>query len=279
MSLNLAMVGYQTEPHEFNYNWKNVVLYGLGIGAKREELDYLLESRGPQVFPSFAVIPPNSVIEELLGKSGGDFRMVVHLSQVVRLLSPIPPEGTLTTRGTIQGIYDLKRFAQMVMTTQTSVGGVPCFETEFAVIYRDGGGCGGGSPPKRDLPKIPKDTEPSFVQRDVTSPEQALLYRLSGDLNPLHADPEVAQSVGFPEGPILHGLCTFGFMTRAVLRAGPGRPIVELGAQFKKPVWPGDTLVTQGYQQGEDTVVLQTFAEGRPDAVLTGWAKQGPALR
>src|SRR5690606_28829640 len=98
-----------------------------------------------------------------------------------------------------------------------------------------------------------------------------LLYRLSGDLNPLHADPEFARSVGFDEGPILHGLCTYGYMTRALIEGAcagdPGR-LKRLSVQFKKPVWPGERLRTLGYTLEEGRIALVAYAEGRSDAVV-----------
>ena len=103
------------------------------------------------------------------------------------------------------------------------------------------------------MPKIP-ERDPDFTIELTTTPEQALLYRLSGDDNPLHADPEVAKSVGFAEGPILHGLCTFGVVGRALVRGpceGDEKRLTAFGAQFRKPVWPGDTLRTTGYVVGD----------------------------
>ncbi len=97
---------------------------------------------------------------------------------------------------------------------------------------------------------------------EATQPEQALLYRLSGDLNPLHADPTFASLVGFEQGPILHGLCTYGFLARAVIQqacGGDGRRLKGLTAQFRKPVWPGETIRTDGYTLGDGRIVLQAF--------------------
>src|SRR5262249_16212977 len=105
------------------------------------------------------------------------------------------------------------------------------------------------------------------------SPEQALLYRLSGDYNPLHADPAFAASVGFTQGPILHGLCTYGYAARAVithLAGGNASRLRLLSAQFRKPVWPGDTIVTEGWTLEGGKVALQASVKGRSEAVLTG---------
>jgi acyl dehydratase len=111
----------------------------------------------------------------------------------------------------------------------------------------------------------------------ATSPEQALLYRVSGDVNPLHADPEFAAKVGFEDGPILHGLCTYGHVARAIIQSEAGGDAVKLkrfAAQFRKPVWPGDTIVTSGYRQDDGRVAVVATVKGRPDPVVTGaWAE------
>lgn len=277
MGLSLEAVGAKSRVYELAYDFKVPVLYALGIGAKRSELDYLYEARGPKVFPSFAVVPAYPVLTDLIGKSGGNFAMVVHSGQSIRVTKPIPAQGTLRTEGTISAIYDLKRMSQLVMTTETTtLDGEPVCSSEWSLIFRDEGGFGGPRPPKNEVPKIAKDSTPSWVHEEVVSPEQALLYRLSGDLNPLHADPQVAHSVGFEQGPILHGLATFGFVCRAIaLRscAGNANRIVSLSAQFRKPVWPGEVLRVEGYEC-DGKVLIEAFAGGRPDAVISqSWAE------
>lgn len=280
MSLDLSAVGHQTEPFGFDYDWKTTVLYALGVGARREELDYLYEARGPWVLPSFAVVPAYPALAPLVERARADMTKVVHGAQTIRLHRPIPPSGHLTTVGRIDGIYDLKRLSQVVFSTRTELAGELLVETEWTLVVRDTGGFGGPRPPKTTAPRIPSDTAPLFERTEKTSPEQALLYRLSGDLNPLHADPEFARAVGFEQGPILHGLCTFGFVTRAVIAGacdGDPRRLKALGVQFKKPVWPGESLRTVGYAV-DSLIALETFAEDRPEAVVGGaWAEVLPA--
>ncbi len=275
MSLDLSKVGYQTSSHSFTYDWKTVVLYALGIGAKRDELQYLYESKGPKVYPTFAVIPVFQVLGEALAKLGGDLASVVHGGQIIRLHRPIPSEGTLETVGSVEGIYDLKRMAQVVVKTQSTFKGEACFETEWSILFRGAGGFGGAPPPKKDSPTASGD--PEQIHEETTAPEQALLYRLSGDLNPLHADPDFATLVGFPQGPILHGLCTYGYLGRAVIRhfaEGNGDKLTELGAQFRKPVWPGETIRTEMTRVASDTIAVTARAGGRDEAVITNaWAR------
>lgn len=276
MSLDLSAVGHETEPFFFDYDWKTTVLYALGVGATHEELDYLYEKRGPRVVPSFAVVPTYPALEPLVERARADMTKVVHGSQTIRLHRPLPASGRLRTVARIDGIHDLKRLSQVVFSTRTDLEGELLFETEWTLVVRDTGGFGGPRPPKSEAPKLPEGQTPLFERTEKTSPEQALLYRLSGDLNPLHADPEFARAVGFEQGPILHGLATFGYVTRAVVQgACGGNPdrLRALTVQFKKPVWPGETLKTVGFDVGEGKIALATYAEDRPEAVVGGaWA-------
>lgn len=271
MPLDLTSVGKETRVHTLSYDWKTLVLYALGIGAKRSELDYLYEGRGPRVYPSFAVVPCYALLDDLVELSQGPYDQVIHGGQSIRVHRPIPTEGTLESRGKITGIYDLKLLAQLDFTTETRSNGELLFETEWTLYFRGEGGFGGPRRPRVSVPSVPK-REPDWVLEETVSPEAALLYRLSGDLNPLHADPEFAARVGFEQGPILHGLATFGHLCRAVaLRAADGDAgrIRSLAAQFKKPVWPGEQLRTEAFVENGH-LLLQMFAGGRPDAVVSG---------
>jgi acyl dehydratase len=272
MGLDPCCAGLETAPHELDYDYRTLALYALGIGAKRAELDYLYEARGPRVYPTFAVVPAYGPILDLLGRTGGNLGTMVHGAQTVHALRAIPPAGKLRTTARVNGVYDMKRLAQVLCSTESRLDGEVVFRTEWQLLFRDEGGFGGPHPPKSLAPKVPDGTPPLFEHEEATLPEQALLYRLSGDPNPLHVDPEFAASVGFPEGPILHGLATYGFIARAVVQralGGDATRLRSLTAQFRKPVWPGETLRTVGYAVGPQ-LVLKTYAGGRPDAVVTG---------
>lgn len=282
MAFDLSAVGFTTKPHALAYDWKLVATYALGIGAKREELPYLYESSkgGMKVYPTFAVVPSYAAIIELLGRSGGDMAMVVHGGQTIRMHRPIPAEGTFETTGTLKGIYDMKKFGQVVLETNTTLKGEPLFDTTWSIIVRGAGSFGGPRPPAApDEPSIPKDRPADWTFEEATTPEQALLYRIAGDVNPLHADPEFAAAVGFPQGPILHGLATYGFVGRAIVKnaaGGDGNRLRSFSAQFRKPVWPGDVIVTEGWNLEGGKVVVNATAKGRPDPVLTNaWAEIG----
>jgi acyl dehydratase len=279
MPFDMSTVGFTTKPKNLTYDWRNLATYALGIGAKKDELAYLYEGAkdGMRVYPTFAVIPAYEAVIELLARSGGDMAMVVHGAQSVRAHRPIPASATIATTGTCSGIYDMKKFAMVSLQTSSTLDGEPLFETTWSIIFRGAGNFEGPRPPERHDPSPPKDRPADWTVEEATSPEQALLYRISGDMNPLHADPEFATMVGFPQGPILHGLCTYGFAARAVVAkaaGGDARRLRSISAQFRKPVWPGDTLVTQGWQLDDGKVALVTSVKERPDPVLTGaWAE------
>ncbi|HEX7667899.1 MAG TPA: MaoC family dehydratase, partial [Polyangiaceae bacterium] len=145
-------------------------------------------------------------------------------------------------------------------------------------IFRGEGGFGGNPPPKESSGiDIPKEKAADFSIEEKTTPEQALLYRLSGDPNPLHADPDFAKNVGFDQGPILHGLCTYGFMVRHAAKGacgGDATKITDIDARFSKPVWPGDTLVTEGWNVAPGKVALRVSVKERGEVVLSGGSIQ-----
>ncbi|MFO0571658.1 MAG: MaoC/PaaZ C-terminal domain-containing protein [Polyangiaceae bacterium] len=279
MSLDTSTVGYTTPPYELKYDWKTVVLYALGIGAKRDELDYLYEAKGPKVYPTFAVVPAYAALGDALVKTQGNLAMVVHGGQTVLMHRPIPSEGSMKTVATITGIYDMKKMAQVVVKTSTEVNGEPCFDTEWSILYRGAGGFGGGPPPREEVPSAPRDAAPTWTFEEPTAPEQALLYRLSGDLNPLHADPDFAAMVGFPQGPILHGLCTYGYACRAIVKnacGGDATKLKRFSVQFRKPVWPGEAIRTDAFALEGGRLGISVYAGGRDDAVITNaWAEIG----
>jgi acyl dehydratase len=281
MAFDLSLVGSQTDEQTLAYDWRTLATYALGIGAKKDELAYLYEGTpgGIRVYPTFAVVPAFAPSTEMLMRTGANLAMVVHGGQSIRIHRALPAEGTIRTRATLRGIHDMKRFASVVVDTRSTVGGEVVFETTWSIIVREAGSFGGPRPPGDDAPSVPKDRAPDFRVEEATTPEQALLYRLSGDVNPLHADPDFAKSVGFAQGPILHGLCTYGFVGRAIVRHACGGDPARLrsfAAQFRKPVWPGDTIVTQGWDLGGGKWALSASVKERPDPVLTSaWAEIG----
>jgi acyl dehydratase len=269
MTLDLSYVGQRIAPLEFTYTAKDVIRYALGVGAKAAELDFLYEGRGPKVIPTFAVIPAYEALVSAMATSGIGFEKVVHGHQKVTAYAPLPAEATLRTTAVIEGIYDLKKMAQVVVSTRTEVAdtGAHLFDTEWGIIVFGEGGWGGAAPPAREtaIPTRPCDTELDLA----TTPEQALLYRLMGDGNPLHADPAFPLVVErFGGRPILHGLCSYGFLARAVAQAfagGDATRVRHLAARFTKPVFPGDTLRVELWRDGAKAWARVTTRErGEP---------------
>ncbi|MDP9034584.1 MAG: MaoC family dehydratase N-terminal domain-containing protein [Myxococcota bacterium] len=278
MALDLGRVGKPSEATTLDYSWKDVILYALGVGAKKDELDYLYEGRGPKVLPGFIVVATFKPMLELLAQTGGNMAMVIYGGERVTMHGPLAPQGKLVTTATIRAIYDLKRFAQVVVDSRSQdAAGRLVAETTSSILFRGEGGFGGQPPPKESARvDKPRDTPPTFSFEEATTPEQALLYRLSGDHNPLHADPHFAQAVGFERGPILHGLGTLGFMVRHVAKAvlsGDATRLRAFEAQFRRPVWPGETLVTEGWLVRPDAAALQVKVKERDEVVIAGaWA-------
>jgi acyl dehydratase len=250
MALKLDLVGAPLEPVRHAYTWRDTVIYALGVGARAAELDYLYEGRGPRVLPTFAVVPSFRSLIDVVSKLGASPMSILHGEQTIKLKRPIPPAGELVTSAEVTGIHDKGKGALVVVQARTSDGGgVPLFDNEFSLFVRGEGGFGGERGPEARQAD-PPDRAPDFEETQATTAEQAALYRLSGDLNPLHIAPEAAKVGGF-DRPILHGLCTYGFAGRAVLKhacgGDPGR-LTSFSARFSGVVFPGDTLTTSGWQ-------------------------------
>jgi acyl dehydratase len=267
MALNLHAAGTKSDPARFSYNWKDVVLYALGVGAQAAELDYLYEGRGPKVLPTFAVVPSFTSLLEVVTLLDVSLKSVLHGEQKIVLHQPIPPAATLSTVSEVKGIYDKGKGALVLVECKTTdEKGQAIFDNVFSLFVRGEGGFGGDRGPEAPKVEIPTDRAPDFEVTETTSPEQALLYRLSGDLNPLHADPEFAKLSGF-DRPILHGLCTFGFAGRALLQsacAGNAMRLRSFSARFAGVVFPGDTITTRGWRtEGRQFLMTTTTSDGR----------------
>lgn len=267
MAIDPDSLGYQTPPIEFDYGWRDTVVYALGVGATAdEELDYLYEGRGPKVLPTFCTIPTFAAFDALVDRIGCDRRGMVHHSQQAELFKPLRPNARLRVMGRVSALYDLKRLAMSVFTIEAfDEDDALITRGEVTLVLRNDGGFGGARPPKSERITLP-EREPDFETREAIPPSQALLYRLSGDYNPLHADPEFASEVGFDQ-PILHGLCTYGYAGRALLQgvcAGDPERLATFRGQFSKPVFPGDTLIVRSWNEGA-RVILGVSTEARPE--------------
>ena len=263
MPINPDAVGATSEPVERSWDSKDALLYAVGVGAGMNELAFTTEnSKGieQQVLPSFAVIA-GAGGAAMAAVGDIDWTQLVHGEQAFELAGPIPVSGTVRTTSRITGIYDKGKGA-VIATESTSVDaktGEPRFTTRSSVFIRGAGGFGGErgpSGPRNTAPDRPADVEISYL----TSPDQALVYRLSGDRNPLHADPEFAKLAGF-DRPILHGLCTYGFTGRALLHglcgSDPAR-FKSMEGRFSAPVFPGDELTVSMWRTGDGEALFTT---------------------
>jgi acyl dehydratase len=252
MPINLDAVGATSTPLERSWSSTDCLLYALGVGAGSLdavdfELEYTTENstdRPQRVLPTFAAVvggggPPRSILGSI------DLAMLVHGEQSIELSAPIPIEGSVRTTSVVTGIFD-KGSGALVVSESTSVdahSGEPRFTATSSLFIRGEGGFGGDRGPSGRDGSLP-GREPDDVVTYAVRDDQALLYRLSGDRNPLHSDPAFAKRAGF-DRPILHGLCTYGFTGRALLHSVCGSDAARfrsMAGRFSRPTYPGDTL-------------------------------------
>ena len=273
MSVDLSIVGKKLNPSKFQYVEKDVILYALGVGCGPEDLQFVYEG-DLRVLPTFAVVPAFPALFAMGSAMQVNPMMILHGEQRIELLAPIPTSGTLTTAPTIKAIYDKGKGALVVTETETvDAKGKLLFRNVFGAFARGEGGFGGDRGPTGPR-NVPPDRKPDHVIEAKTMPQQALLYRLSGDMNPLHADPSFAKMGGFDK-PILHGLCTFGEVGRSVLKTccgnDPGR-FKDFEVRFSGVVYPGETIVTELWEEKAGRVVVQARTKERREVVISNAA-------
>ncbi|AOY57085.1 MULTISPECIES: MaoC/PaaZ C-terminal domain-containing protein [Desulfococcus] len=270
MALDATAVGKPLGPYVKEYGWKDVVLYALGVGAGFSELEYCYE-KNLKVIPTFAVAAVFDVFFDAAAASGANLAGILHGEQELVFHRPIPVSGTLTTEARITGYYDkgAETGALITAESRTRLSGAPLFTSVFTLFSRLDGGFGGPAAPKQH-PVFP-DRSPDGVIDDRPDPNQPLLYRLSGDLFALHADPEFARDSGF-ERPIMHGLCTLGYACRALLKhLTPGEPerVRRIACRFARPLYPGTPIRTLVWKTGPGTVLWETVPADGGEAVIT----------
>jgi acyl dehydratase len=264
---------YRAEPVVQEYGAKEAILYALGVGASADEQDlkYVYE-KDLIPLPTFAVVLARETFWLNDPRFGLDVSQMLHGEQSLEIHSPLPASGKVRGQLEVEALHDKGegRGALLVMKRSISdvESGAPLATVRITSFLRANGGFGGNSDGAAVPHQLP-DRAPDLSVALSTSPDQALIYRLSGDYNPIHIDREVAAKAGFP-GPILHGLCTYGIACRAVLRGvggdEPGR-LRRFDARFSSPVYPGDEIVTDIWQDG-DTVSFRSRVPARDALVL-----------
>lgn len=258
------------------WTWQQTALYALGVGVGHDPVDendlHFVYEKAMKALPTMAVVltPPGFWLRD--PKTGVDWKKVVHGEESLTLHRSIPVEGTFLTRSRVEEIIDkgegrgaLIYMLRDIVDASTNEPVATIRRTTFA---RGDGGFGGPTGPVRQ-PHLMPEREPDHVCDLPTLPQHALLYRLNGDDNPLHADPDVAKAAGF-ERPILHGLCTFGVAGHAALKTLCDYDAMRLkrfDVRFSAPVFPGETIRTEFWVDGA-TVSLRARVTDRDAVVL-----------
>jgi acyl dehydratase len=278
MPINLEKaVGAALPGTTFSWGDDDVILYHLGVGAgvppsDPRELRYAYEGE-LWVLPTYATIPQFPIMMSMGMAPGFDINpaMILHGEHEVVLHDRLPTAGTVTQTGRVTEVLDKGKGALAIVEVVSVLEktGRPLFTNRASIFIRGEGGFGGDSGPS--IPDLTPDRAPDHVVESPTLPQQALLYRMaSGDKNPLHADPGFAAFAGF-DRPILHGLCTYGIVCKAAvdhaIQAGPGA-VESFRARFSGAVFPGETLVTSVWEEG-DRIVVSADVKERSTTVLT----------
>jgi acyl dehydratase len=267
MPLDPDAVGATSEPVETSWTSKDALLYAVGIGAGHDELAFTTENtKGVEqrAFPTMPVVIGWGA-GSAMGKIGSfNPALLVHGQQAVTLHRPLPVEGSATLVGKVVAMYDKGKAAVVVSETEATMDGQALYTTRMSAFIRGEGGWGGDRGPSGPQ-NVPPERAPDEEASATTSPDQAFVYRLSGDRNPLHTDPSFAAMGGF-DRPILHGLCTFGFTGRALLHhlceSDPER-FHHIEGRFAAPVYPGEELTVRMWRTEPGEAVFTTSVGDR----------------
>lgn len=272
MAIDPTAVGYRSDPRADAWGSKDSLIYAVGVGAghdplDRDELPFVTENSmdvTARALPTMAVTVAD--VSHAFGHVGSfNPVMLVHGEQKVVLHRELPVSGEVTSQSEITAIWDKGKGAVVEVTARAldSATGEPVFDLVMSAFIRGAGDFGGERGPSGPRNQPPA-CAPEHSVTSTTRPEQALLYRLSGDRNPLHSDPSFAALAGF-DRPILHGLCTYGFAGRALLHSlcgsDPSR-FRSIEARFSSPVVPGEELTTDIWSDGPGEAVFRVSASG-----------------
>ena len=260
------------------WNRDQVILYHLGVGAgvpptDPGELEYTYE-KNLKVLPSFGVIPVFGSMGGLANTPGMDFNfaMLLHGEQDLEIHRPIPPEAKITSKGKVKEIWDKGKGALVVLEMESrDQSGTPLFTNRFSLFLRGEGGFGGEPGPKAG--NKPPGRDADGVVEVATLPQQALIYRLSGDKNPLHVDPEFAKLGGF-DRPIIHGLCSYGIVCKAIVDnvlGGDTAKVARWQARFAGVGFPGETYRISYWREG-DRILVEANSKDRGAPIISNAA-------
>lgn len=268
------LVGAHIE-RPFAYDHRDVCLYHLGIGARATHLHWVFEDH-LRVLPTFAVVPGFVPIEDCveLPGFGIDLAALVHERQTITVYGELPAQASGVAHMRVSAVEDRRVGASVTFTNElVSDDGQVLAVTAMTTFINGVGGCGNHG----DVQK----TRPARMRGDLdlnvavpTSPDMAALYRLSGDTNPLHIDPELAARAGF-ERPILHGLATLGLTTRVVIDGllnGDPAKVHSVQCRFANPVLPGQTVTVEAQHSDDERILMRALVGGQTvlkEAVLT----------
>lgn len=265
---------------EVEYTRRDSILYNIGIGAT--ELPFVYENAsGFSVIPSYAAVLNQKRTSFDTVLFGADLfknlpvpinpAMIVHGEQYIELLKPLPTAGKFKINTKVLNFFDKGKGALIELEeTVFDTDGTPLCRAVGGCFVRGLGGFGGERGPSRDKENLPPQRAPDAVVEEQPSVNQAHIYRLSGDYNPLHIDPDMATMVGFKK-PILHGLCTFGYACRAILKTfcdNDTTKLKSLRVRFASPLIPGDAIVTEMWKESPTTIIFQTKSKASGQAVL-----------
>ena len=282
-----AALGHTFETQTSSYDERDLALYALGIGHGKDasdetELQYVYESYGKGFVadPTFAVIPSIRLVFENAKKGvnapGLNYGLdrVLHGEQYTEVKRPLPPNAKLTHKAKVRDIFDKGKNALVVMEIKSyDEAGEELIHNELTTFVRGAGGWGGDRGPSADVNVAPTRAPDAVVEEKIGE-NQTLLYRLSGDTNPLHVDPEFAKAFGFPR-PILHGLCTFGFAGRHVIKAfakNDPRFFKSIKVRFSESVFPGETLITEMWKEADERIVFRCKVKERDKVCISNAA-------
>ena len=267
------IMSLKSENIEISYTDKDSILYGLGVGLGNDpmdvdELKYVYEN-GQIALPSMAT--NFQYHSSLLMSAKLNFVMVVHGEQKLSIVNPIPVSGDFLADMKVLNCFDKGASKGAIIDVETTVklksDGTEICKLISTTFARGDGGFDGPETPPQEI--FEPEGSPDIVDEITTKPDQALIFRLSGDYNPLHSDPNFAKAAGFPK-PILHGLCTYGVACRSIVKTACDNDVKKLksfNCRFSSPVFPGETIVTEMWKNGND-INFQSKVKERDKIIL-----------